>query len=228
MEATNRLSTLMDLKKLYNVAKWQAGYRCWFCGEADGQAPICAGCGKDLARTDPVRDLPALTSISQVAAPFLYTYPLDHLIKAAKFQQDRAALALVAHLVKENVSIHLHGNCDVVAIPMTWQRYSARGFNHGMTLAEALAKRHQLTFTPQALKRIRHGPAQSLLDESERRANLVDAFLADRSVRDHDVIIVDDVITTGATMTSAATALTAAGARQVLAVALAVSPNGRR
>ena len=60
------------------------------------------------------------------------------------------------------------------------------------------------------------------------RANLVDAFLADRSVRDHDVIIVDDVITTGATITSAATALTAAGARQVLAVALAVSPTGRR
>jgi len=110
----------------------------------------------------------------------------------------------------------------IVPVPLHWRRRWQRGFNQAALLARAVARRYGLPVT-HALRRVRATAAQAGLSRSGRRANVTGAFRLRRGVEvaGRRVLLVDDVMTTGATARACALALKQAGARYVAALTLA-------
>ncbi|HVO31649.1 MAG TPA: phosphoribosyltransferase family protein, partial [bacterium] len=110
----------------------------------------------------------------------------------------------------------------VVAVPMPAPRLAARGFNQAALLARAVGREMALPFDAAALVRRADAPRQARGSRATRAANVRDAFAADpRAVEGRVVLLVDDVLTTGATANAGARALRAAGARSVLVATVA-------
>ncbi|MDQ7833222.1 MAG: ComF family protein [Desulfovibrionaceae bacterium] len=110
----------------------------------------------------------------------------------------------------------------VVPVPLHPARLAWRGFNQSLELARPLARTHGWRIDARALARIRDTRPQSTLSGRLRRENIQGAFAADASrVRGRRVLLTDDVMTTGATVETAAKALLSAGARRVDVLVLA-------
>jgi ComF family protein len=117
----------------------------------------------------------------------------------------------------------LHWPLDVLApIPLGRKRLQERGYNQVDLIARPLSLALGLEYRPRALKRKRETVSQVGLSAAERRENMQDAFLADpRFVRGKVVLVVDDVATTGSTLSSCAEALHQSGAADVYALTVA-------
>jgi len=113
----------------------------------------------------------------------------------------------------------------VVPVPLHPSRLADRGFNQAALLASRVAGRLGAPLRPLALARVRDTPRQAALDRLARLANLSGAFVARRpgQVRARDVLVVDDVRTTGATLDACASALLDAGARSVRSAVVAAA-----
>ena len=116
----------------------------------------------------------------------------------------------------------------VVPVPLhLWRRYR-RGYNQAEGLARAIARRTLLPLDAAALRRRRAGRRQLGLSRRERLRALAGCFVARPGhARDRTILVVDDVVTTGATLEACARALLAAGARRVIGCVLARTPRSR-
>lgn len=221
-------STFRWLEKVY---AW-AGYKnargsatcCVLClGPALGSA-LCSGCRRNLPWRSEFVLLTRLPAIEMVIAPLTYAYPLDHLVRQFKFNRDMAALAVCAELFTETVSAYLQKTDLVVPVPLGRGRYRERAFNQAAMLGAPMARALGSSIAADTLRRVSERGVQSKSSPSQRRANIRRAFELGRSVRDRDVVIVDDVITTGATVVEVARLLRRGGARRVAVAVLAASP----
>jgi ComF family protein len=110
----------------------------------------------------------------------------------------------------------------VVPVPLHPKRQRQRGFNQSALLSRYLCRSLNLVLSENALRRIRHTTPQIELGPEERASNVRGAFAAvPRQVAGRHILLVDDVFTTGATLSAAAEALLAAGARVVSGYCLA-------
>jgi ComF family protein len=109
----------------------------------------------------------------------------------------------------------------VVPVPLHWRRRWQRGYNQSAALAHGLASGLRLPCRPRALRRIRSTPMQTQQTPAARRHNLRGAFRAMPAVKDYSVLLVDDVLTTGSTVSEASRALLQAGARCVTVAVVA-------
>lgn len=113
----------------------------------------------------------------------------------------------------------------IVPVPLHYFRLASRGYNQSGWLARAVADRAGLPVRLAALMRHRATPSQAGLSPRARKRNVRGAFRVRRShigtIRDKRVLLIDDVLTTGATLEASARALRAAGARDVMALVLA-------
>jgi ComF family protein len=114
----------------------------------------------------------------------------------------------------------------VVPVPMHWRRRWSRGYNQSEVLARSLASRLRLPCRPGWLRRVRHTPFQTEQSPTARRENVKGVFLTHprNELRNRTVMLVDDVLTTGATASEAARGLRAAGAGAVVIAVLAHGP----
>jgi ComF family protein len=113
-------------------------------------------------------------------------------------------------------------DADLIApIPLHWTRLAMRGFNQSVWLAAALARRIGRPLAPDLLTRRRRTPSQAGLGPEARYSNVAGAFAASAQARGRKVVVVDDVLTTGATAAGCAQALMGAGAASVDVVTLA-------
>jgi ComF family protein len=160
-----------------------------------------------------------------------YEGPLQHAILSAK-QSARGALAI--HLGRLLASVRraeLHSlQCDaVVAVPAHWTRQSKHGHNSAEVIARQVAKSLSLPYVDRLLKRIRATRPQTELTPRERRTNVKNAFAVQShpDLRDARLLLVDDVMTTGATANEICKALLAAGAASVAVAVLARAVGGK-
>lgn len=208
--------------------------RCAACGEPAGDGPFCEVCA---GAVDPVPpgcgrcgqpgpDVlcgachAAPPAFDAVRAGGLLGGPLADAIHALKYR-NRPALArpLGAWLAAR---APLASGAVVVSVPLARGRRVERGYDQAALLADHLARAAgSRTRLRGALVRIRETPPQVGRTREERARNVAGAFLAAAGLEGKDVVLVDDVVTTGATADAAATALRRAGARSVVVVALA-------
>lgn len=155
----------------------------------------------------------------------LYRGPVREAIHAFKFRGKRALARPLGDLVLEQAGDVLVPDVEaLVPVPLTPARRAERGFNQAALLAERVARGGRLRVEPRWLRRVRATVPQSDLAAAAREANVSGAFVAAPAVAGRDVVIVDDVFTTGATVRECARALRAAGARRVGVVTVARVP----
>jgi ComF family protein len=144
-----------------------------------------------------------------------YVDPLRTALGAFKFEGRRALARPLADLLVEQCGAAVPADVDaLVPVPLGRSRERERGFNQAALLAERVAR----ALGPPVrswLTRTRPTRPQSELGAAERRANVRDAFRAVAAVRERHVVVVDDVLTTGATAAECARVLRQAGARAV-------------
>lgn len=161
----------------------------------------------------------------------LYDGPIQELIHRHKYglrAHLRRPLALLAvrHLTPFVQSAAPH---VIVPVPLHRTRLRERGFNQAVLMGAVLAREWRLPLLRDTLRRVRPTVAQVTLSAQERRANVRGAFaVADPArVAGRRVLLVDDVSTTGSTVTECARVLKEAGATAVFVATVALAPLGR-
>ena len=208
-------------------------------------APVqrrCASCAlalpADLSmglRTDPglcAACVRQRSPLDRALAAVPYAYPWSTLIAGYKFGEQPGWAAFFAALLLKTPGVlqafsDLQANDWIVPVPLSAERLQTRGFNQAWELASALARQSRTAAQADAqlLLRIKHTRPQSQLKREARLANVKGAFLVDplrvAELDGRRVVLVDDVMTSGASLFTAAEALRAAGAAHVTAVILA-------
>jgi ComF family protein len=226
--------------------RWLPGC-CVQCGSASGRdADLCAGCAAELPWNDACCAHCALPlpqgeaqcgrcqrSPPEFAAaycPLRYAWPLDALVTRFKFSGDLAAGSVLAALLADRLETAMTAtpppDC-VMSVPLHRERLRERGFNQALELARPLARRFGIVLIADGLRRERATPPQTGLTALRRRRNLRGAFAAVADVRGRHVALVDDVVTTAATVRECARTLRRAGAASVQVWAVARAPVGR-
>lgn len=187
--------------------------RCTTCAQAlAADVPQCGAC----LRQPPPLDL--------CVAGVGYGYPWAQALVQFKFHADPGWAAALAELLHRTpaATLALQAADWVLPVPLSQQRLRERGFNQALLLARQLAPRKT---HPTLLLRLHHTSAQSHLARAQRLHNLTGAFAAEPLHAAHlhgaRVVLVDDVMTTGATLHAAAHALRQAGVRHITGMVVA-------
>jgi ComF family protein len=180
-------------------------------------APLCGEC---LKREPP---------FAAAFAPFVYGHPLDLLMTRLKFGRSLAAGRVLSELwiaALREAPPPLHAL--LIPVPLHAGRLRERGYNQALELAKPLARAFAIPLRSDALMRIRATPAQSNLDAKTRRRNLRGAFdIVDNAALPAHVAVIDDVMTTGATLRECVRTLRRVGVARVDVWALARAPRLR-
>ena len=215
--------------------------RCLLCGApGDGGMDLCAPCTRELPRNRHACErcalpLPVGASLCGQCpgrvpggraawAPFRYGWPLDRLETRFKFGADLAAGRLLAELWRSEPAPR-DLPAMIVPVPLHRARLRRRGYNQALELAKPLAAAMGVSLVADALERTRDTFAQTELDRAARGRNVRGAFHLREGVDlpDH-VALVDDVMTTGATLAECVRLLKRSGVPRVDVWALARAP----
>lgn len=199
-----------------------------WCKDCQANTPrlvgtLCERCGLPIAHPglcEPCRaEPPPFRALRAWAA---FDFPIRRALHKLKYRRDLGlgdALAVPLARFADSLNWPL----DLVTpVPLGKKRRQQRGYNQAELIARPFSLALGLTYRPDALTRRRETASQVGLSAVERRANMQNAFSADASiVRGKIVLVVDDVATTGATLSACSEALFDAGAREVFALTIA-------
>ena len=198
--------------------------KCAFCGsllenEGDG---ICDKCRRELPKTG---DKPLkFDFISFAAAPFYYEGIVRQALLCYKFHGAPARGRVYGRLIAEELLRREKTDFDILSwVPLSPKRERRRGYDQARILAESAGERLGLP-AERVLKKVRHAPPQSHLRTKEaRRANISGCYAVTdpHRVAGKRVLLMDDIVTTGATVSECARMLMLSGAKSVSAAAVA-------
>jgi len=233
-------------------ALWQGVQRillpphCLLCDQrSDGVGDLCSGCRADLQRNRiccPRCALPLQTPaplcgeclqseppFAAAFAPFVYAHPFDLLVTKLKFGRSLAAGRVLAGLWLAASNELPALPQMLVPVPLHPDRLRERGYNQALELARPLARVLRVPLKANLLERTRATPAQTNLDAKTRRRNMRGAFTINATGLPPaaHVALIDDVMTTGATLRECARVLKRAGVARVDVWALARAPKFR-
>lgn len=203
--------------------------QCMLCRAGADYGALCAGCLADvqrlrLAAPCPRCGLPQTQSfcgaclrnpppLERLAVAYEYTAPLDSMVRAYKYRRHWQLAATLARLLPAPPPAQL-----ILPLPLHPARERWRGFNQ----VRELAKKARLPVADGLMRRVVNTvPQVQITGLQARIENIQGAFEVDEVVRGQSVLLIDDVMTTGATLYEAARTLKAAGAKTVSALLLA-------
>lgn len=213
------------LNNRLNFGQFLSDHTCILCGgrgEVAGQA-LCCPCHDHLPRLPaehcPVCLLPVSgnqvcgaclsdpPAFSHVVAALDYAFPADALIHSLKYCGNLAMATVLADLLFTAVESHQELPDVIVPMPLHPLRLRERGFNQSLEIARILSAKTGVPLLWDACQRIRHTPSQTALPWKARQKNIRGAFSCNDDLAGKRVAIVDDVMTTGATLNELAKVL---------------------
>jgi ComF family protein len=185
-----------------------------------GAAPALSASFDESPRAVPDRPCAACASTppayDYARSAAVYEGELREALHALKFAGRRALANPLGELAAEQCLGSLPDGIEaLIPVPLARERERERGFNQAALLARRIGRRLQVPTRPRWLVRVRATRPQSDLSAAERRANVRGAFRASPRVTGRHVVVIDDILTTGATLDACASALHRAGARRV-------------
>ena len=204
---------------------------CETCREAMPASgpPVCHRCGVPIAGAFDARMECAAcrkrpTAFEMARAPWRYDGLARDAIRQFKYHRRwRLGRWLAEEMTTlARASLPLEDVDVVLPVPLHWLKARLRGYNPAGQLADAVARAVDKPYRPRALRRTRWTTTQTRLQGRQRLRNVRGAFAASpRHVRHRTILLVDDVLTSGATVAACATALRRAGARRVFVLTAA-------
>jgi len=180
-----------------------AGTLCPRCALPSPAAALCGRCLADAPRYD------------ATVAALAYRFPADTLVHALKFRSQLALAPLLGDLVLKCIPARERVDC-VFPVPLSRERLRERGYNQAAEIARHVAPQRGVRLEFTAITRERNTQAQADLPWSDRARNVRGAFRCERSLDGAAIAVVDDVMTTGATLDELAATLKRAGAARVV------------
>lgn len=194
--------------------------------EKEGNA-LCGACKKKII----VRRVPSLLhprAVYKIYAACEYSQPLvRELIQQLKYNSMKENSEHCAELILSHfalIDFIASENTAVIPVPLSRRRLRERGFNQSALIAQRIARALSLPCVAGALARIRHtAPQTKTKERKERIENVKGAFACgdNKAVKGKNIMLIDDVVTTGATLSECAKALKAAGAKKIIACVVA-------
>jgi ComF family protein len=200
---------------------------CRLCGAQSGAELLCAGCAADLPLLPAHCPRCALPSpggavcgrcldrpprFDRTLALWRYDFPCDTLVQALKYG---ARIALAGFFARSLSDRGLPPVDLIVPMPLHPRRLAERGFNQALEIARELGRLGGVTVAARGVRRVRDTLPQTGLPYDRRAKNVRGAFDCDLDLSDRSVAVVDDVMTTGATLDELARVLKRAGAAGV-------------
>ncbi|MBE5785229.1 MAG: ComF family protein [Clostridiales bacterium] len=188
---------------------------CILCGEEAilNEKGLCVSCEKSICRSEHPAQV---RYASGFTAGLIFAGATMDAVHRLKYGDAR----YVAPFLASYIEIPPEWEIDVIVpIPLHWRRLWKRGYNQSALLAESLSGRFGIPVAEKLLRRVRYTKTQTALGAAQRTKNIRGAFSASGSVKGKRILLVDDVCTTGATLSTAAKALLDAGAAVVYACA---------
>lgn len=192
--------------------------RCPVCSRVLGFVPECERCAplvpRLLRRELVPLSLHTLSMLEQVYAPFIYQPPMKKPLLLAKYDARRDIMRFFAGYMAQGVR-EAGWQVDVILpVPSHPASVRRRGHDTALLFAQELARQLDLPVEAQALKKLYQTKEQHTLSKQARQSNLLGAFAVEvpESVRGRRILLVDDVLTTGATLNECAKMLLGAGA----------------
>lgn len=179
------------------------------------KAPHCPVCALPTLQGETCgRCISHPPTFSRTSVVFGYAFPLDKLIQAMKYGQQlalaNAFAKKLAHRIDQNYLPDL-----VIPMPLHPAKLRTRGFNQSLLLAEKITRELNLKLLPNACQRVRDTLSQSSLKWKARDKNVRNAFHCDADLTGKRVALVDDVLTTGASLNALAEAVKKRGAAEI-------------
>jgi ComF family protein len=185
--------------------------RCPICAIPDPTGEICGRCLKERPYFD------------HVIAPFLYEFPATVLIQGLKYRGSLACARPLASGLAEALDEAAYPDL-VIPMPLARERLAERGFNQAMEISRRVATDFGLDISVDICRRTRESASQASLPWKQRARNVRNAFACDVDLSGKSVAVVDDVLTTGATLNELALTLKRRGASEVTGWIVARTP----
>ncbi len=208
---------------------------CSLCRRSiDEDGPVCCECRKSLIddfrltsydNENHFKYLKEKIHFNKVHACWTFTPQIEALIHIVKYQRGRKLGKYLGRIMGERIREQLPDLSEsvIVPVPLHPVRRRERGYNQSEILSLGIAEIIPIQISTNVLIRKKHTKTQTLLSAKERQDNVQDAFLIrnGKAIVNRRVVLIDDIVTTGATMQQCAKALIRAGAESVTGLALA-------
>ncbi|MEG0825080.1 MAG: ComF family protein [Oscillospiraceae bacterium] len=207
--------------------------KCPFCHKilGQGEAGYCGDCQRTLPWIEGECSLQSPEFVTLAASVLWYRGGVRDSVHRYKFSGMSSYAPIYGTLVAQCANDHLAGKYDLISwVPLSAKSLKKRGYDQAKLLAEAAAQELGTGAVP-TLEKVHATAAQSTLkDPSERRANVMGVYeiVAGADVEGRRILLVDDVITTGSTLSECARILRTAGAAEVCCVTLARAGGGQK
>ena len=188
------------------------------------EPPYCAICAQPAVRRECRRCAELPLEIDGIRSPFLMEGVVQGAVHSLKYRGIRAVSPELGQLLAEFLSSQPIPGEVIVPVPLHRRRLRSRGYNQSALLARDLGKLTGLPVNEGLVVRIKDTPPQVSLSRQERVQNVKGSFQCVGDAVGQAVLLLDDVVTTGSTMSACSTALKEAGAVSVWGMALAREP----
>ena len=245
-----KILLLTKIEKLRNFISNQlypSHFSCIFCGEEitkHNQYNTCEKCYKNLPFIknkqiclicgSPIKSLAEICEHCYNKRPyynfartvFEFDSEISKLVQAFKYNNSKYLFKPLSFYMA-NIYKNNDFNCDfIVPVPLSKENYTERGYNQSLLIAEHLAKLTNKPLLEKSLIRVKDTDTQTNLTRKERNENLKDAFKVTKrkDIKDKNILLIDDVLTTGATVNNCCYKILNAGAKSVFVATVARTP----